>query len=128
MSGANVYDQAHLLANALKGSREYADFRLATARLKSEQSALDMMRDYRRRQFELQSRLLQGEEISEEEQERFAALTELVASHGIIAEFLRAEYGLSRLLGDIQKILSDAVEVDLGEEDADQGRDEVSVP
>jgi cell fate (sporulation/competence/biofilm development) regulator YlbF (YheA/YmcA/DUF963 family) len=114
VSETNVYDQAHLLASAVKSSREYADFRLAAARLKGEKSALEIMRDYRGRQFELQSRLLQGQEISDEEQDRFAQLSEVIAGHAVITEFLRAEYGLSRLLGDIQKILSDAVEVDLG--------------
>jgi cell fate (sporulation/competence/biofilm development) regulator YlbF (YheA/YmcA/DUF963 family) len=125
MSQANVYDNAHLLAQALRGSREYADFRLAAARLQGEKSALGMMRDFRGRQLEMQARLLQGEEVSPEEQERFATLSDLVTSHVIIAGFLRAEYGLSRLLADIQKIIADAVDVDLGEGD-DAGRDPTS--
>lgn len=113
---ANVYDQAHRLAHSLQSSREYADYRLAAARLGAEKGAREMLRDYRRRQFELQSRLMQGQEVSPADQERFAKLSDLVGSHAIITEFLRAEYGLSRLLADIQKIIAGAVEaVDLGD-------------
>ncbi len=113
MSQVNVYDSAHRLAASIKASPEYADFRLAAARLKAERTSLEMLRDFRTRQFELQSRMLQGQEISEDEQAKLDQLSEIVASHAVISAFLQAEYKLSRLLGDIQKIIADAVEVDL---------------
>lgn len=116
MSQANVYDSAHRLASSIKASPEYADFRLAAAKLKSERSSMEMLRDFRTRQFELQSRMLQGQDVSDEEQEKLEQLSEIVTSHAIVSAFLQAEYKLSRLLGDIQKIIADAVEVDLDEE------------
>lgn len=116
----NVYDQAHLLASSLKESPEYAEYLLALTGLKSQKQTLGIFRDFRKRQFQFQSRLLQGEEIPEEERERFRRLSELIADHGPISAFLAAEYRLSRLLGDIQKIIADAVELSLddGEEEA----------
>ena len=113
MSQVNVYDDAHRLARGIQASPEFISFRLAAARLKAEPSSLEMLRDFRRRQFELQAKALQGEEIPAEEQERFERLSEILASHAVIAAFLQAEYTLSRLLGDIQKIIADAVDVDL---------------
>ena len=120
MSQVNVYDDAHRLARSIQASPEYVNFRLAAARLKGEKSSLEMLRDFRRRQFELQAKALQGQEISIEEEEQFERLSEILASHTVIAAFLQAEYTLSRLLGDIQKILADAVDVDLGLEEDDQ--------
>lgn len=117
MSQPNVYDQAHVLARAVKASPEYTSYRLAAAGLDSSKSAREMLRDFRRRQFELQSRLLQGEEISEAEQERFGKLSELVSGHPIVTSFMQAEYHLSRLLSDIQKIIADAVEIEFDDED-----------
>ena len=113
MSQVNVYDDAHHLARSIQASPEFISFRLAAARLKAEPSSLEMLRDFRRRQFELQAKALQGEEIPAEEQERFERLSEILASHVVIAAFLQAEYTLSRLLGDVQKIIADAVDVDL---------------
>lgn len=113
MSVTNVYDQAHLLARSIKASAEYANFRLAAARLEAEKSSLAILRDFRRRQFELQSRLIRGEEVDAAEQERFARLSDIISSHVVISAFLQAEYVLSRLLGDIQKIIADAVDVEL---------------
>jgi len=111
---SNVYDQAHALASSLKASSEYADYRLALARLQAEPGTLGIFRDFRKRQFQLQSRLLQGEEIPPEERERFTQLSEIIGQHGPIADFLAAEFRLSRLLGDIQRIISDAVELTPG--------------
>ena len=113
MSDGAVYDQAHALAATLKRSSVYADLRLVAARLKAEKASLDMLRDFRKRQFGLQSRLLQGEEISDEDKQQFEQLSEIVAGHAVISEFLRAEYNVSRLLADVQRILSDAVGDDL---------------
>jgi len=113
VSQVNVYDDAHHLARSIQASPEFISFRLTAARLKAEPSSLEMLRDFRRRQFELQAKALQGEEIAAEEQERFERLSEILASHVVIAAFLQAEYTLSRLLGDIQKIIADAVDVDL---------------
>ena len=123
MSQVNVYDDAHRLARSIQASPEYVDFRLAAARLKAEKSSLEMLRDFRRRQFELQAKALQGEEIPAEEEERFERLSEILASHAVIVAFLQAEYTLSRVLGDIQKVIADAVDVDLdGSEDSDQAK------
>jgi cell fate (sporulation/competence/biofilm development) regulator YlbF (YheA/YmcA/DUF963 family) len=125
MSATNVYDHAHLLARSIKGSPEYADFKLASARLQAEKSSLAVFRDYRRRQFELQSRLLRGEDVDSGEQERFAKLSDIVSSHAVISAFLQAEYSLSRLLGDIQKIISEAIEVEMDwGDDEDEADDE----
>ncbi len=121
MSQVNVYDNAHRLASSIKACPEYADFRLAAARLKAEKSSLAMLRDFRTRQFEIQSKLLQGQDVPADEQERLEQLSEIVGSHAIIAAFLQAEYRMSRLLGDIQKIIAGAVEVDLGDDDEGDG-------
>ncbi len=122
MSVTNVYDQAHLLARSIKASPEYADFRLASSRLEGEKSSLAVFRDFRRRQFELQSRLFRGQEVDEAEQERFAKLSDIVSSHPVISAFLQAEFTLSRLLGDIQKIIAEAVNIELSwSETEDEG-------
>lgn len=114
MSQINVYDDAHRLARALQATPEFVAFRLSAARLKGEPASLEMLRDFRRRQFELQAKALQGQDIAPEEEERFERLAEIIASHAVVASFLQAEYALSRLLGDIQKIIGDAIDVDLG--------------
>ncbi|MDP2872498.1 MAG: YlbF family regulator [Bacillota bacterium] len=119
MSVSNVYDQAHLLARSIKASPEYADFRLASSRLEGEKSSLAVFRDFRRRQFELQSRLFRGQEVDEAEQERFAKLSDIVSSHPVISAFLQAEFTLSRLLGDIQKIIAEAVDIELSWSEAE---------
>lgn len=128
MSVTNVYDQAHLLARSIKASPEYADFKLASARLEGEKSSLAVFKDFRRRQFELQSRLMRGEDVDSAEQERFAKLSDIVSSHAVISTFLQAEYSLSRLLGDIQKIIAEAIEVEAnwgnGEDEGDDADSE----
>jgi cell fate (sporulation/competence/biofilm development) regulator YlbF (YheA/YmcA/DUF963 family) len=123
----NVYDQAHILASSLKTSTEYADYKLALTKLKAETGTARIFRDFRKRQFDLQSRLLQGQDVPVAERERFAQLSEIIAQHGPISAFLGAEFRLSRLLGDIQRIIADAVELEMGigpDEEEDQAAGE----
>jgi cell fate (sporulation/competence/biofilm development) regulator YlbF (YheA/YmcA/DUF963 family) len=109
----NVYDYAHNLARALKECQEYRTYQSARQRLKAKPSAEQMVKDFHRKQLELQALTLQGKEPSQEQQEGLRKLYEVLSADPDIREYLLAEQRLSVLLSDVYKILGEAIEVDL---------------
>lgn len=109
----NVYDHAHGLARALKECQEYTGFLAAKSRIKSKPAAEQMIADFHRRQMELQAQVLQGKELSPEQQEGLQKLYGVLSQDADIRDYLMAEQRLGTLLGDVYKIIGEAVEIDL---------------
>lgn len=113
----NPYDQAHRLAKALKNSSQYQDYRRARGKVVNNPRVLEMIKDLHQKQFALQSKALMGKELTEEEKSRLNKLQEIVLMHDTAREYLEAEHQMIVLLADIQKIIGEAVEVGLPEDD-----------
>ncbi|MEW6523728.1 MAG: YlbF family regulator [Bacillota bacterium] len=111
-----VYNRAHELARAMKESQEYREYRESRQRL--DDTASRMLRDFRLHQARLHAAHLAGKEPDAEAVKQFERLRGLVELHKPLMEFLALEERLVTMIGDIQKILGDAVELwdyDLGE-------------
>lgn len=103
------YDRAHELARALARSTEYNDFRLNRAKLESNPTNLDMLRDFRRRQLALEMALMSGKEPELSTKQAFGESCRIIGLNPTITAYLAAEARVARLLQDIQKILLDAL-------------------
>ena len=104
----NPYDAAHLLAKALRESTELKTFKEAWEALKDDQTAREMLRDFRGQQFNLQKQRLSGLEVAPEQEEKLEKLYQVIGMNLTIRRFLEAEQRLGVLLGDIQKIIAEA--------------------
>lgn len=104
-----AYDKAHELAKSLSQSDEYKVFRKAKNNLEQNQENVQMLQDFRRKQLEIQMAHISGEEIDEEYIKQTEKLYELLSMNPSINEYLNAEYRLSRMMSDVQKIIGDAV-------------------
>ena len=104
----NPYDAAHLLAKTMRESQEFKDFRDAQAGLKNDQSAREMLNDFRSQQFNLQRQKLSGLEIAPEQEDKLEKLYQVISMNLTIKRFLEVEYRLGVLIGDIQKIITEA--------------------
>lgn len=109
----NVYDYAHSLARALKESQENQAFQAAKSRIKGKPAAENMIADFHKRQMELQSQVLQGKQLTAEQQEGLQKLYAVLAQDPDIRDYLAAEQRLGTILGDVYKIIGEAVEMDL---------------
>ena len=120
----NPYDLANNLAGAIRRAPEYAAFKEAQNVIKQDAGALEMLTDFRRQQLQLQKQQLAGLEIAPEQQEKLQKLSEILSMNLTIKRYLEAEYRLTILMHDIQKIvlepfgeLIDPALLDLGEKD-----------
>jgi len=103
-----IHDYAHQLARALSNSEEYRQYVEAKTMLEKEEQNRKMLEDFRQQQWELQVAQMTGQEIDERKIQQMEKLYEVLSLNPVISQFLNAEYRLARLMGDIQKIVSDA--------------------
>jgi cell fate (sporulation/competence/biofilm development) regulator YlbF (YheA/YmcA/DUF963 family) len=104
------HDAAHALAKALRESPDFKELKEAQTILKADQSAVNMLTDFRKEQFEIQKQQLSGVKVSSEQEKKLEKLFEVISLNTSIKRFLQAEYRVAVLLQDVQKIIGDATE------------------
>lgn len=112
----NPYDAAHLLANAMKESPEYKEFKSLKDKVQQNESTKKMLKDFRKKQFTLQARQMSGQQVSEEDSKKVQELQNVLLQNPLVGPFLHAEYRLSTILNDVYKILGEAVDMDMAED------------
>jgi cell fate (sporulation/competence/biofilm development) regulator YlbF (YheA/YmcA/DUF963 family) len=103
------YDKAHELACEIQASEQFKELQDVRARIEQTPSQLQVLQDFRQRQWELQTKQLRDENISEQETLDFQKLSEVVGMNADVSKYLELEYYLNRVLMDIYGILSKAV-------------------
>lgn len=108
---ANPYDLAHELAKALRESQQFQEYLELKQKIDANEATAKMLEDLRSKEMSIQSKQMMGEQVSEEELDELRKLYQIVSFHSDIQAFLDAEYRLSVLLADIQKIIGEAISV-----------------
>jgi len=106
----NPYDAAHALAKALRESTEFKELKEVQVNLKADRSALNMLTDFRKQQFELQKQQLSGLEVADEQKEKIEKLFEVISLNTLVKNFMQAEYRVAVMLQDIQKTIGEATD------------------
>jgi cell fate (sporulation/competence/biofilm development) regulator YlbF (YheA/YmcA/DUF963 family) len=114
--GMSVYDKAYELARALAASPEYKEYLSCRDKLLQDQRNFSILEDFRRQQWELQMAQILGQEVEEEVAEELDQIYALLSANPIINEFLTAEYRLSKMMSEIQRIVGEAVGAWMGDE------------
>jgi len=108
-----VYDGAQTLAKLLAESEEYMQYKAARERAFENETTRGLLMDYHRQQLAAQAAAMAGTK-DEESLQRLQKLGEILQMNPDASAYLMAEYRLSRMLGDVYKILGQAVDIDLG--------------
>lgn len=105
----NPYDKLHELARAIRDSETFGRVFQAKQRVESDASSLQMVQDFRRRQFELEAKQMMGQTITDSEQEMLRKLAEVIELNRDVREYLQSEFQLSMFFADVQKVLGELV-------------------
>lgn len=106
------YDKAHELARDIRASEEYKRFEAAKERVASDPNTIGLLKEYKRLELRCQAAYVSGEQ-DHESMEKLQRLVALLQMNEDAAEYIMAEFGLSRALGDVYRILADAAGVDM---------------
>lgn len=106
----NPYNKAHELAQALSNCDEFLKLKQAHQAVDAQPTAKQMVEDFHKRQFELMQAEANGQSPSQAQMEQLQKLYEIISINSLAREYLSAEMRFSRLMADIQQILSGALE------------------
>lgn len=109
----NIYDKATELANDLKTSKEFTDFKVAKELVEKDPKTKEMVYDFKKKQFELQAEHFSGKEPDKEKVANLHNLYNILIANSEISRYFEAEYRFSQMISDVYKIIGDAVEMDL---------------
>jgi len=104
-------DLAHELARTLKESDEFKQFLKSKEKVMSDANNHKMIREFQLKQWEIREAQMLETEISEERQQELERLYSLVSLNPAAREYLEAEFEVSRMVNDIQKIIGEAIQV-----------------
>ncbi len=106
----NVYDIAHELVRSLKETDQYKDLAEANAKIKGNEQISAMMEDFQKKSMELQTKQMTGQAPTEEEMAQFQQLYAIVMSDPLASGYFAAQMNLSTIIGDIYKIIGEALD------------------
>ncbi|WP_068966389.1 YlbF family regulator, partial [Desulfosporosinus sp. BG] len=78
--------------------------------VKSDASNHKMLREFQLKQWEIREAHMLDQEISEEKQQELERLYSLVSINPAAREYLEAEFEVSRIVNDIQRIIGEAIQ------------------
>lgn len=107
-----VYDTARKLAEELRASEEYRSYLHAREEAFQNDTTKALIAEYQKLQVRMQAAMLTGS-ADEEMMQKLQKLGELLQFDAAASRFLIAEYRIKTMLGDVYKILAEAVEIDL---------------
>ena len=116
----SVYSSAHKLAREIKNSDEYTKYCEVREKVMDDEKTVEMLQDFQQEQMRLQSKQMSGEELTDEDKEKFENLRNLVELNSDIKEYLEAERRVSTLLNDLQKILFGDLELGVFDRDDEE--------
>jgi cell fate (sporulation/competence/biofilm development) regulator YlbF (YheA/YmcA/DUF963 family) len=100
---------AKQLAQALAGSEEYQNYKKYKDILMQHEAAKTMLDDFRKKQWELERKKLNGDKFLGPPEDELRKLSEIIGLNPYIRDFLMAEYHFSKLFGEIQSIIGEAI-------------------
>lgn len=107
-----VYDTANQLAKELKQSEEYCTFKKLREQVTENDTTKSLLTEYHRLQIKAQAAAVSGNK-DDEALEKLQKIGELLQLNKEASDYLLAEFRLNRMLGDVYKILAEAIDVDL---------------
>ena len=105
----NIYDAAHNLADCLRKSAEYRKLLDSKQVLAQDPDAEKMVKDIITKKIELEYAVLAGQKDKAAAGEQLEKLYNLLAYNSKAVNFLEAYTRMQIILGDVYKILGDAV-------------------
>lgn len=109
----NPYDQAHILASALKESPEYKEYIKLRETAYEDATNKALLDEYKRLQYRMQAKMATGEQLPQEDMQRLQQIGTLLQFNPDVSAFLLSEFRFQRMMSDIFKILGDVAGIDL---------------
>ena len=105
----NVYDTVNKLAQEIKDSEEYKNYKKYKELVKSNSEVEEKIKKFETLRYEVQIAAMQGADTNKDkEKELQAVYTELLSKENV-KEYFDAEFKFNVLIADVNKIIGEAI-------------------
>lgn len=108
-----MYNEAHALARAIRESQEYKDYKHWHETVMQDEKNKAIVDDYHEKAMALQMQMMGGNEPDEQAIEQLKGLESIVTANSTIRSYLEAEMRMSTAYADVQKIISEPLDLPL---------------
>ena len=105
----NVYDTVNKLAQEIKDSDEFKNYKKYKELVKSNPEISGMINKFETLRYEIQISAMQGLEINKDKEKELQDIYAELLTKENIKEFFEAEFKFNILFADVNKIIGDAV-------------------
>lgn len=119
----DIKERAQLLADALVESSEYQRLKKAREDIEQHEAARIMLKDFQKKQMDLQKQQLEGKSVTESQVEELTKLYEILNINPYIRELFESEMLFHGIILEVQEILSSAIDLepmDIDDEDENE--------
>lgn len=102
---ANIYDTANQLERELRESEQFQDLKGSFDRLKANEEAYALFKEFQELQQSLQQKMMAGEEMTEEEAQKAQELSQKIQQDGIVSDLMQKEQAFSFVANDLNRII-----------------------
>ena len=108
------YVKVKELVEAIKQSEQVKSYLALKEELYKDDNSKDMIDEFRAKQTEVQSLLMQGQEADQEKMEKLQSLYQILVSNAKVKEFFDKEVQFDEMLSEIYKTISEGIKDILG--------------
>lgn len=105
----NPYDKVHELVKAIKESDAAKNYKAVKEEVYKDEKNKEMINEFREKQMEVQSLLMQGQEADEEKMEKLQSLYKILAANPRIKDFFDKEVQFDVMMSDIYKVIGESI-------------------
>ena len=105
----NVYDTVNKLAQEIKDSDEFKNYKKYKELVKSNQEVSELINKFESLRYELQISAMQGIEVNKDKEKELQDIYTNLLAKDNVKEYFDAEFKFNILLADVNKIIGDAV-------------------
>ena len=106
----NVYDTANTLAQEIRTSEEYKNFKAAKNNIDSNADLKKKIDDFEKLRYDIQVLAIQGKEADEEKHKKLQEMYTILMQEKEIKEYFDLEVKFNIMIADVNKIIAESVQ------------------
>ena len=103
------YEKVNELVSAIKESDQVKEYLAIKAEVYQDDKCMEMIKEFRDKQAEVQSLLMMGQEADKEKMEKLQALYQILVGNPRVKDFFDKEVQFDEMLSDIYKTIGEGV-------------------
>lgn len=102
---SNIYDSANQIEREIRELPEFKALEEAYAKVKANEEAHQLFKDFQAMQIELQEKQMSGQEFSDEDAAKAQEMAMKIQSEEVINDLMQKEQGFSTIINDLNRII-----------------------